>query len=405
MEKIIIIVAILHSYVFGFIFFTKKRISNRILGFYMMSFFVQSFLFGNFHIFKIDVLNPLFYLLISGLSLCDFPMIYLYVKKMADEQYKFSYRSLIHFIPGAFFIILQFILFISLKSDEKQLLFLPKEMTYDNPILAGFFSSYSISILLLFIQVFYYSFLMIRTLAKHQSNIEKYYSYKDKITLNWLLIFVVLYLSYYVFEITIFLFRFIEITETEYFSVVSLHIFFVGFFGLKQRDIYTQKEIEGLIDVDAKSIDDDRTLNDQHSKFGAKENLEQIKKHSLLSEELKSEIAERIKTIMVEKQIFLNPELSLDDMSLELNVHKNYISHVINDKFNMNFYNYVNQYRIEEAKRMLSNKSYNKLSIEGIAKSCGYKSRNVFYPVFKKFEGITPLEYKNKVQGLAQNQG
>lgn len=125
-----------------------------------------------------------------------------------------------------------------------------------------------------------------------------------------------------------------------------------------------------------------------------------LKKHALLPNELKNEIARKIKNIMDEKQIFLNPELSLDDMSLELNVHKNYISYVINDTFNINFYNFVNQYRIIEAKKMLSNPKFNKLSIEGIAKSCGYKSRNVFYPIFKKQEGITPLEYKNKVQGL-----
>lgn len=404
MEKFIIVIAILHSYVFGFMFFTKKRLSNRILGFYMMSFFVQSFLFGNFHIFKIDVLNPLFYLLISGLSLCDFPMIYLYVKMMADEKYKFNYRSLFHFIPGAFFLILQFVLFFSLNSNEKHLLFLPKEMTYDNPILSGFFSSYSISILLLFVQVFYYSFLMIRTLIKHQYNIEKYYSYKDKLTLNWLFIFVILYLLYYVFEITIFIFRFIDVSETFYFSIVSLHIFFVGIFGLKQREIYLQKEIEENPKENILELSTSDTSTSELSETIKEESSEQIKKHALLPVELKNEIAEKIKNIMDEKQIFLNPELSLDDMSLELNVHKNYISYVINDTFNINFYNFVNQYRIIEAKKMLSNPKFNKLSIEGIAKSCGYKSRNVFYPIFKKLEGITPLEYKNKVQGLSKKE-
>lgn len=47
---------------------------------------------------------------------------------------------------------------------------------------------------------------------------------------------------------------------------------------------------------------------------------------------------------------------------------------------------------------MLADPQYNNLSIEGIAKSCGYKSRNVFYPVFKKFEGLTPMEFKKKSQ-------
>ncbi len=394
MDKFIIINAILHSYVFGFMLFSKKRLSSRILGVYMFNFFIQSFLFGNFHIFSIEALNPLFYLLISGLSLCDFPLIYLYVKLMADEKFKFNYRSLIHFIPSVSFFIIQFVIFLSLSSDQKYLLFLSKEQTYTNPILSGFFSSYSVSIMLVFVQVFYYSFLMIRMLVKHQKNIEKYYSFKDKITLNWLFIFVILYLSYYVFEITIFLFRFIEISETFYFSIVSLHIFFVGFFGLNQKDIYLQKQLEVNDNSNEIEIDKIETANDVVTKN------DNVKKNPPISNELKSDIAKKIKIAVIEKKLFLNPDLSLDDLALELAIHKNYISFVINDAFGVNFYNFINQYRIDEAKKMLANPTYNTLSIEGIAKSCGYKSRNVFYPVFKKFEGITPLEYKNKVQGL-----
>jgi AraC-like DNA-binding protein len=64
----------------------------------------------------------------------------------------------------------------------------------------------------------------------------------------------------------------------------------------------------------------------------------------------------------------------------------------------VSLYYYIKNYHVQEAKRMLADTQYNNLSIEGIAKSCGYKSRNVFYPVFKKFEGLTPMEFKKKSQ-------
>lgn len=405
MEKYIIIIAIVHAYLFAIMFFSKKKVCSRILGFYMLNFFIQSFLFANFHIFKIQEINVVFYLIISGVSLLDWPLMYLYVRKMSEEDFKLNFKSYLHLLPGLILFLFQIIMFISLSPEQRLLLNKPKEMLAGEESLSNFMSGYSISVSLLFLQWLFYSIAMIIKLIKHRRNIAKQYSYTDKISLNWLFAFVILYLTYFLIEIAIYLFPGLKVTEPMYFSIVSLHIFIVGIWGLRQKDIYTLREkqilpIESVLSHNTKPTNIE-SINTDIEPFTQKESavsteleIEKEKKQALLSESQKLELSQKITEIMERERLYLNPELSLDDLSAALMIHKNYVSYVINDVFKINFYNYINRYRIEEAKRMLLDRSYDNLSIEGIAKSCGYKSRNVFYPVFKKMEGITPMEFK-----------
>jgi AraC-like DNA-binding protein len=382
-------------------FFSKKRLSSNILGIYMLNFFIQSFLFANFHIFKIEQLNPLFYLIISGVSLADWPLMFMYVKKMSEEEFVFRKRNLLHFLPAFLVFILQLVLFFTLSAENRELLFKPRELISEVEGLQNFLSVYYISILLLLIQVLVYSVAMLRKLIMHNRNILKQYSYKEKISLNWLFAFVILYLIYYSFEFSTYIFPSLEVSELTYFSIVSLHIFIVGIWGLRQKDIYASSRDWHIGERLQRIVKKDTPVSVEKKD----KELETIivsgqdKKQTLLSDSQKEELSRKITEVVIANKLYLNPELSLEDLAAKLFLHKNYVSYVINDVFKMNFYNYINRYRIEEAKKMLLDKSYDNLSIEGIAKSCGYKSRNVFYPVFKKFEGITPLEYKKKNQG------
>ncbi len=413
MENFIIVSAIVHAYVFAILFFSKKQISSRILGLYMVSFFLQSFLFANFHIFKIHTLTPFFYLLISSISLIDFPLIFLYVKMISEVNYKWSRSYLLHFLPAFIILVVQIGIYFLLDAKSQELLHFSKEITYFEPSLYDFFSVYVISIILLLSQVLVYTVLMIKKLIIHKKNIEKYYSYKDHISLNWLLGFVILYLSYYLFEVIIFTFRVIEISETAYFSMVSLHIFVIGIWGLKQKEIYGKIRIDRGGDLVKRATFSTTETTELKNKINTVQkveadeisihdladiNIESAKRQGLLSKEMSNELAIRLKKLMVEEKLFLNPELSLEELAASMGVHKNYVSFVVNEKFNKNFYNFINSYRIEAACKMLSNPECNHLSIEGIAKSCGYKSRNVFYPLFKKSTGLTPLEYKTHHQ-------
>lgn len=110
-----------------------------------------------------------------------------------------------------------------------------------------------------------------------------------------------------------------------------------------------------------------------------------------------SEITENHKLLKAYMQLqkpYLNAEINLTTLADQLNIHHNLLSQVINQVENKNFFDYINSYRIEEAKAMLRNPKFNSLSVEGIGYECGFNTKATFYATFKKLTGFTPAEYK-----------
>jgi AraC-like DNA-binding protein len=115
-----------------------------------------------------------------------------------------------------------------------------------------------------------------------------------------------------------------------------------------------------------------------------------------LDNDLLAEIEQKL-SLITEKELYLNPQLTLAETAKELNVSPHVLSQVINEKFNKSFNLYINELRIESAKRfLLSNKNF---TIEGVGYESGFNSKSSFFTVFKKMTGQTPTEYK-KTQGL-----
>jgi YesN/AraC family two-component response regulator len=90
---------------------------------------------------------------------------------------------------------------------------------------------------------------------------------------------------------------------------------------------------------------------------------------------------------------FLNPKLSLKEVSLVLEINPNRLSQAINEKTGLNFKDYINSYRVEEAKLLLSSPEFQKLTIEAIAEKAGFYSKSPLYSAFKKHAGMTPKEF------------
>lgn len=97
--------------------------------------------------------------------------------------------------------------------------------------------------------------------------------------------------------------------------------------------------------------------------------------------------------LMVVERIFLNKNLTLDDLAKRLNTNRTYLSQVINDTFNTNFNNYINEYRIKEAQKLFLQSASKLLTIEAIAQNVGFNSKAPFNIAFKKFTGLTPTDF------------
>jgi AraC-like DNA-binding protein len=116
--------------------------------------------------------------------------------------------------------------------------------------------------------------------------------------------------------------------------------------------------------------------------------------HSKLSNAEKDSILNNLNTYMKgENKPFLSEKVSMAEIAKMLKVSSQQISQVVNEKTNLNFNDYVNGFRIEEAKVMLLSNTYSKLTIDAIAQKSGFHSKSAFYVAFKKHTGNTPKEF------------
>jgi AraC-like DNA-binding protein len=101
-----------------------------------------------------------------------------------------------------------------------------------------------------------------------------------------------------------------------------------------------------------------------------------------------------LEQLMVEKQVFRNPNLKLQDLAQELHLSPHQLSQFLNESMGKNFTQFINEYRIEEACKLL--KTDTLLSIEGIGDEVGFNSKSTFFTSFKKYKRETPAKYRQR---------
>ena len=128
-------------------------------------------------------------------------------------------------------------------------------------------------------------------------------------------------------------------------------------------------------------------------------NLELRKYHnSGLSTEEQIMIKKQLQKLIHGERQFLDHELSLSTLANELNISTNHLSQTINTEFQCNFYQYINEIRINFAKQLIESDKSSKLKALTISLDSGFKSTSTFYTAFKKVTGLTPSEFKAQLK-------
>jgi YesN/AraC family two-component response regulator len=110
------------------------------------------------------------------------------------------------------------------------------------------------------------------------------------------------------------------------------------------------------------------------------------------------ETVSKIIVLMEEEQLYQEPEFSLQQLSNKLQTPSYLISQAINTGMKKNFYEFINGYRVEKAKRLLVDAENRNYTILSIGFEAGFNSKTTFNTVFKKFTGFTPTEYRDKTR-------
>ena len=116
---------------------------------------------------------------------------------------------------------------------------------------------------------------------------------------------------------------------------------------------------------------------------------------SLLKEHDAKNLAQKLETIMINQKPFLNSELRLTDLASKLDVTVNHLSQLINSYFGKSFADYINRYRVDEAKKIIKNKL--NLTLLAIAYDSGFNNKTSFNHYFKKNTGISPSEFRKQL--------
>ena len=229
----------------------------------------------------------------------------------------------------------------------------------------------------------YYSFMALILLKKFERALPDEYSFTEQISLNWLkwMVIVLLLLFVGLFVLIRFSVQFGWLVYPNLFAwvgvILSSYVFFIGFFGLRQ---YAPKIIK-------------LTLNPLET-----QTQKPSYQNSGLDERRLSEIFVQLGKYMEEAKPYLQDDLSLSILASQLEVTSNQLSQVINQQSGVNFFTFINRFRVEAVKEQLQNPAFDHYSILGIAYTCGFRSKSAFNKVFKEISGITPAEYqKNRV--------
>jgi AraC-like DNA-binding protein len=101
-----------------------------------------------------------------------------------------------------------------------------------------------------------------------------------------------------------------------------------------------------------------------------------------------------LKKYMTDEKPFLDPALTIQDISKEINVPVRELSILINHQLGQHFYDFVNTYRVENAMEILKDSSKSKVTVLEILYEVGFNSKSSFNTAFKKHTGNTPTEYR-----------
>ncbi|NRB82601.1 MAG: AraC family transcriptional regulator [Winogradskyella sp.] len=351
--KIAVFVMVLLS-IFLFTVKTKNHLSNRLLGIYLMV-----IVFDLIGLFTNKTLEyPIIHNLKMASSLLQLPLFYLYVLSACYSNFKIRKKHVVHFILFFVFFIL---LHITTRSNESLLLY---EIVGE-------------------LQFILYIVLVFLVLKNYKTIYRENYSNTNYELYKWL------------FQITVFsciahafvLLRWyasnskfqeyvLNINILISLSVLGITIFFV-LKALYQPDLF--KGINSNLNPINSFLDKKTSINNTRNN------------------DIKSKYIPKLTSYMVEEKPYLDYQLTLQKLADQIQIPEKELSLLINHYLNKHFFDFINEYRINDAKTLLKDVTKKEVTVLEIVYQVGFNSKSSFYTAFKKVTGQTPTAYRKSV--------
>ncbi|MGL2963130.1 helix-turn-helix domain-containing protein [Flavobacterium sp. RSB2_4_14] len=312
------------------------------------------------------------------------PVIYFYTQSLLNPSFRLTKKNFLHLLPGILYLLYSLIIWIYDKLILEDYYFYKDGMDKDFDF--WYQKTGLVSMIIYFV-------MSIRYYNLYRKLMFQVVSYADGVLFNWiktyLYSFLIMLLLPVVFDILSLFYPELNSYKGSwwfflFFSIVMYYVAITGY----SNPIITKIPFEISV------FDKKPAL--LLSNFNTNENAIIDIEHEVFEENHSAEIElwkTKIETVINEEKLFQNPELTLTDVAKKLQTNAAVISKAINQGFQINFNDFINNYRIEAVKQRFEKGEHKKSTLLGIAFDCGFNSKATFNRAFKKNTGLSPKDF------------
>lgn len=224
-------------------------------------------------------------------------------------------------------------------------------------------------------------------LRQHQRHLLQLTAQPEPIDLQWLkqvLWGLALLVGLWLNELFFHLSWVLALTPVGYLGAV----FYLAYYALRQREVFAfpapvRAEIQELWQEEVATLPDPVPDSSRQARLSP------------------SQVAywqQRLQQLLATEKVYLESDLSLPALAQRAGLSTHELSYVLNEGFGVNFFQFINAYRVAEAQRLLASAQHQHLSMVGIAFEAGFSSKTTFNTTFKKVTGLTPSEFVRQVR-------
>jgi AraC-like DNA-binding protein len=325
------------------------------------------------------------------------PLLYFYVKSLTGQAGQIHRGRLIaHGIPAILLYIYLIPVFLMDPATKGEAWF------FENSHLKNYSPVVDPILYVIILQVGGYLALSLRVLKVHAKNIRENYSSLEHISLVWLRNLIILFFCLVcLFTFSALFSQYLGMYQEAAFLfplMTAMLIYGMGYRGIRQPEIFTASEtVQGSDRIEANgrllepSAGVPQSQPEEENRQGGK-----YRKSSLTPEQSESILAQLLH-VMEQERPYRESSLTLTMLSNMLDASPHHVSQVLNEKLGKSFFDFINEYRVQETKNALASSEAERFSILGIALDAGFNSKSAFYTAFKKHTGITPTQFKDRL--------
>ena len=336
------------------------------------------------------------------------PLLYLYVHAMTKQH--LSLAHLLHFLPVIGYLLL-LIPYYKLAGDEQRVVADYLWYERENPAVEAQFRQlsppfyqalveYRIIALAFIIHFCLYCFLVLQRIRQHNKMLGYLFSSHEKMNLRWLQVLTIACLVY--IAALLVLNRIPQLLwGGEGFSQGVPYIFLVMIIYLIViAALYQPSIIRGVIAVTEHTLEQTPEPLIEHEGATERQSPEPESSAKYSRSSISLEDAQRYKKHLMDvtktEKLYLDSELTLPNLASAADITSHQVSQVLNGQLGLNFFTFINNFRINYAKELMADTANDHLAIVDLAFEVGFKSKSSFYSAFKKATDLTPAQFRKQ---------